>query len=94
MSSESAPCIDGNSRYLRKASKKKLVAATNSGMLTGSPEREKGGSNHSNELNHPDGARGVTAAEQDRLTPMPLALNVAACPTQAGGHSERFSVQF
>ena len=63
-------------------------------VLGRDPEREKGDSNHSNELNHPDGARGVTAAEQNRLTPMPLALNVAACPTQAGGHSERFSVQF
>ena len=27
-------------------------------------------------------------------TQIPLALNVAACPTQTGGHSERFSVQF
>ena len=48
----------------------------------------------SNELNHPDGGRRATAAEQDRPTQIPLALNVAACPTQAGGHSERFSVQF
>jgi len=46
----------------------------------------------SNELNHPDGGREIAVVEQDRTTQISLTLNVAACPTQAGGHSERFSV--